>query len=89
MTWGIEFAGSAAKALRELDRPAAQRILTFLAERVARADDPRSLGAALKGSELRVCWKYRVGDYPIIARIDDRAVRILVVRLGQRREVYR
>lgn len=89
MTWRIEFAGSAAKALSELDRPVARRILRFLRERIAAAKDPRSLGQAPKGSELGTFWKYRVGDFRIIVQIDDAAVRILVVRLGQRRDVYR
>jgi mRNA interferase RelE/StbE len=43
----------------------------------------------LKGSKLGDFWKYRVGDYRVIADIDDGAVRILVVRIGHRREVYR
>jgi mRNA interferase RelE/StbE len=56
---------------------------------VAPLDDPRQIGEALKGSMLGAFWKYRVGDYRIIAHIDDGAVRILVVNLGNRREVYR
>jgi mRNA-degrading endonuclease RelE of RelBE toxin-antitoxin system len=52
-------------------------------------DDPRSIGEALKGSRLGVYWKYRVGDYRVIANIEDGALRILVVRIGNRREVYR
>lgn len=89
MTWRIDFAESAARQLRKLDPAAARRILRFLRERVAPATDPRSLGAALKGDELGQFWKYRVGDYRIIARIADREVHILVVRLGHRRNVYR
>lgn len=52
-------------------------------------DDPRSIGDALKGTELGDLWKYRVGDYRIIASIEDKIVCILVVRIGNRREVYR
>lgn len=61
----------------------------FFFERIAPLDDPRSIGEALKGSELGELWKYRVGDYRIIASIEDKLVRILVVRIGNRREVYR
>ena len=85
----IEFAESAAKQLRKLDSGVARRITSYLRQRVARANDPRSLGAALKGDELGQFWKYRVGDYRIIAEIHDQEIRILVVRLGHRREVYR
>jgi mRNA interferase RelE/StbE len=41
------------------------------------------------GSRLGEFWKYRLGDYPIISRIEDGEVIILVVRIGNRREVYR
>jgi len=67
----------------------ARRILAFLHGRLAKLDDPRSIGDALKGSKLGDFWKYCVGDYRIIGHIDDGAVRILVVRIGNRRDVYR
>jgi mRNA interferase RelE/StbE len=63
--------------------------LKFLHERVAKLDDPRSIGEALKGSKLGELWKYRVGDYRIIADIRDGVMCILVVRIGNRREIYR
>jgi mRNA interferase RelE/StbE len=89
LAWKIEFAESAARQLRKLDRTVARRILAFLQERVAPGEDPRRLGAALKGDELGQFWKYRVGDYRVIAEVRDREVRIVVVRLGHRRDVYR
>jgi mRNA interferase RelE/StbE len=89
MTWRIEFDPAAKKELDRLDRPIAQRILKFLAERLAPLEDPRSLGEALKGAKLGELWKYRVGDYRIIANIQDGRVCILIVRIGNRREVYR
>lgn len=87
--WTIEFAETAAKQLRGLDRPIARRILGFLRDRVAPAQDPRSLGSGLKGDELGRFWKYRVGDYRVIAEIRDREIRIVVVRIGHRSDVYR
>lgn len=72
-----------------LDRQVARRIATFLRERVVPLDDPRSIGEALKGSRLGDFWKYRVGDYRIIANIEDGTLRILVVKIGHRRAVYR
>jgi mRNA interferase RelE/StbE len=52
-------------------------------------DDPRSLGEALKGSKLGELWKYRVGDYRVIADIQDEVICILVLRIGNRRDVYK
>lgn len=89
MAWLIEIDDKAKKELARLDRSAAKRITTFLRERVAALDDPRSIGEALKGSKLGAFWKYRVGDYRIIASIEDSSLRILVVRIGNRKEVYR
>lgn len=89
MAWRIEIDETAAKELAKLDRQVARRITAFLRERVAVLDDPRSIGEALKGATLGEFWKYRVGDYRIIANIEDGALRILVVRVGNRREVYR
>ena len=89
MAWRIELDAAAVKELAKLDKPIAQRITAFLRERLAVLDDPRSIGEALKGARLGNLWKYRVGDYRLIAAIEDHALRILVVRIGNRRHVYR
>lgn len=89
MTWRIEFDHRAEKELRRLGQEPAQRILRFLAERLATTDDPRSLGAALRGARLGDFWKYRIGDYRLIISIEDQAGRMVVLRIGHRREVYR
>ena len=88
MAWQIEFGEASKKDLAKLDKQIAKRITGFLRERVAQLDDPRSIGEALKGSKLGEFWKYRVGDYRIVARIEDGALRVLVVKIGNRREVY-
>lgn len=89
MAWQIEFDDASKKDLAKLDKQIARRITEFLRERVAVLDDPRSIGEALKGSKLGAFWKYRVGDYRIIASIEDGALRILIVKIGNRKEVYR
>lgn len=89
MAWSLELSALAQKNLSQLDQQVARRILKFLHERIAPLDDPRSIGEALKGSRLGEFWKYRVGDYRIIARIEDGQVTIFIVRIGNRREVYR
>jgi len=89
LAWRIELEDAAKKDLANMDKQIAQRITAFLRERVAVLDDPRSIGEALKGSKLGEFWKYRVGDYRIIGSIEDGALRILVVKIGNRREVYR
>jgi mRNA interferase RelE/StbE len=89
MAWTIEIDPAAAKELNKLDSVSIRRILKFLHERVYRLDDPRSIGEALKGSKLGEFWKYRVGDYRVISRIEDGRMLILVVKIGNRRDVYK
>jgi mRNA interferase RelE/StbE len=88
MVWKIEFDPAADRELGKIDPQVARRILTFLHKRVAPLDNPRSIGEALKGSKLGEFWKYRVGDWRIIASIEDSSVRILVIRIGNRKDVY-
>jgi mRNA interferase RelE/StbE len=88
LAWTIEFLPQAAKELRKLARQVAARIITTLEERIAPLDDPRSLGSALAGEHAGF-WRWRIGDYRVVARIEDERVLILVVRVGHRREVYR
>ena len=89
MAWKVELTPLAEKDLDKLDPQIARRILSFLHRRLAVLDDPRSLGEALKGSKLGEFWKYRVGDYRIISSIEDQQLTIYVIRVGNRREVYR
>ena len=89
MAWKIELTPGAEKSLGKLDRQIARRILSFLHGRLSILEDPRSLGEALKGSGLGEFWKYRVGDYRILSSIEDDKLLIYVIRIGNRREVYR
>ena len=89
MPWTVEFDAAAAKELRKLDPPVARRIVVFLRERLAPLADPRSIGEVLRGDEFGEFWKYRLGDYRVVARIVDRRLIVIVVRIGHRRDVYR
>jgi mRNA interferase RelE/StbE len=89
MAWSIKIDREAERELDRLNPQVARRINRFLFERIAPLENPRSIGDALKGTQFGNLWKYRVGDYRIIASIEDNLVQILVVRIGNRREVYR
>lgn len=88
MAWTIEYAESAVKQLRKLDKATARRIVDFFDKRIGPSSDARGLGKALKGP-LGDLWCYRVGDYRILCDIQDGAVTVLVLQIGNRREVYR
>jgi len=89
MAWKIELSAQVDRELSKLDPQQSKRILKFLRERLAPLENPRSIGQALQGSKLGEFWKYRVSDYRLICKIEDKQLLILVLRVGHRREVYR
>jgi mRNA interferase RelE/StbE len=88
LAWTIDYTETAKGQLRKLDKPVARRIVDFMDARVASLEDPQSIGKVLTGP-LGSFWRYRVGDYRVICKIQDSALCVLVVQIGNRREVYR
>jgi len=87
LTWRIEFAAEAFKEFACLDRQVQERIRRYLRERLVPCDNPRAFGEPLRRN-LTGLWKYRVGDYRLVAEIQDEMILILVLRIGHRRKVY-
>lgn len=87
MIWKVEFDDRARKELRKLNSQAQDRILKWLRKNLATDEDPRRMGKSLKG-RMKGLWRYRVGDYRIISQIQDESILILVVRIGQREDIY-
>ena len=87
MAWRVELSPAAERQLGKLGSVDARRIAKELRQ-VAALDDPRQRGKALTG-EFAGLWRYRVGDWRVIAKIEDRRLVIVVIALGHRREVYR
>jgi mRNA interferase RelE/StbE len=86
--WTVLFEPAARKQMRDLPTDVRQRILDFLEGRLLRSPNPWMLGLKLEGAR-RNLWRFRVGEYRLIAeRKKDRLV-ILVVKVAHRREVYR
>ena len=85
--WRVEFDAAAARDLRKLGHPAQQAILRYLRQRIATAEDPRRFGRPLTG-DLKGLWRYRVGDYRIVAKIEDDRFIVLVLTVGHRSKVY-
>jgi len=89
LAWLIKIDEGAKKDLAKLGKPVAKRVTSFLKNRLQKLTDPRSIGEALKGKKFGELWKYRVGDFRIIAKIEDKQLLILVVRVGHRKNVYK
>ncbi|MBN9532784.1 MAG: type II toxin-antitoxin system RelE/ParE family toxin [Alphaproteobacteria bacterium] len=86
--WTIELTETALDDLEYLSRTDRNRVLDFLFGRLQTWSNPRQTGHSLSGS-LSGYWRYRVGDYRILCRIEDVRVVVVVVKVGHRREVYR
>lgn len=89
MAWTIEYDLAVRKSVEKLDRQTRKRIRSYLHDRLAKLDNPRSTGKALKGSEFGNYWRYRVGDYRIVCDIQDHRLVVLVIEIGHRSEIYR
>jgi mRNA interferase RelE/StbE len=87
LAWKIELSREAEKSLAKLGAEAATRIAKGLRE-IAALDSPRQRGEAMVGNHAGH-WRYRFGNYRVIARIEDGLMVILVIAVGHRREVYR
>jgi len=84
----VEFEQAAKKFLKKLDKTTAIMILAWVKKNLVGTDDPRRVGKALHG-ELKGAWRYRVGDYRLIAHIDDTKILIMILAIGHRREIYK
>ena len=89
MAWAVEFDPDAVKDLKKLDKQVQVRILDFLRTRLCALANPRELGEALAGSKFGNYCKYRIGDWRIICDLQDDRIVVRVLRVGNRREVYR
>ncbi len=87
MAWTIEYDHRVLKDMKKLDKPVQQQILDYFDNRIADSSDPRDLGKSLKSS-FSGLWRYRIGDYRAICRIEDEKLIVLVVRVAHRSKVY-
>ena len=88
MKYKILFEKNADKQLKKIDTTQQRIIVNWIAKNLENTNDPRILGKSLKGN-LRDYWRYRVGNYRIIAEIDDEEVRILIIEVGHRKDIYK
>ncbi len=86
MAWTVEFSDVARKTLRKIGDDSAARIVRAMDD-IAALANPRQRGKALTG-DLAGLWRYRVGDWRVIYRIEDEVVTVLVVDIAHRGEVY-
>jgi mRNA interferase RelE/StbE len=87
LTWKVEWDDRARKELRKIDSPIQKEILSYLRGRIEGAKNPRLFGQNLTGNKAGL-WRYRVGNYRLICRLEDHTIIVFVIGVGHRKEVY-
>ena len=88
MGWSIEYSGLALKQLKKLSRLVQAEILDYMDKRIAMAANPSDFGKSLRHDKFGL-WRYRVGDYRIVYEIHDTVLLVLILAVGDRKEIYR
>ena len=87
MKYHVELTDTAKKQLKKMDKATAAFITGWMRKNLEGCTDPRQRGKGLTANRSGQ-WRYRVGDYRIIAKIEDDRIVILVLGIGHRSEVY-
>ena len=87
MTYHVIISHDVVDTLKKMDRPMAARIYSWIDKNLEGCSNPRRTGKALQGNHVGE-WRYRVGDYRILARIEDEVVTIYIIEVGHRSKVY-
>lgn len=87
MTYHVEFTKEALKFLKKLDKHTALLITAWIRKNLEGCTNPRQHGKGLTANRSGE-WRYRIGDYRIIADIQDDKVIILILEIGHRRDIY-
>lgn len=86
-TWKLDLSDVARAQIKKLDREISKRILGYLKKNVLACDNPRLFGDSLVAN-MSGLWRYRVGGYRVICKIEDDKLIIMVLKIAHRREVY-
>ena len=87
MKWQVTFSRDALKQLKRLDKHTASLILGWIRKNLEGCENPRLHGKALTANRTGQ-WRYRVGDYRIIAELQDKQIVILILNVGHKRDIY-
>lgn len=88
MSFHVEFSKQALKDLKKLDKTTAALILGWVRKNLEGCENPRAHGKGLTANHSGQ-WRYRVGDYRLLAEIQEGRLLILMLTVGHRSEVYR
>ena len=87
MKYKVEYTIKAVKDLKKIDKHTRKLILSWIEKNLVDCEYPRHQGKGLTSNRSGQ-WRYRVGDYRIIAEISDQTITILVLNIGHRKNIY-
>jgi len=85
--FSVEYTARAVKQLKKMDRHTCALIIAWIEKNLVGCSDPRKTGKALKANHSGE-WRYRIGDYRIIAQVSDQTITILILSIGHRKDIY-
>jgi mRNA interferase RelE/StbE len=88
MIYSVEFSPKALKSLKKMNRRISANLLAWIKKNLDGCQNPRAHGKAL-AADLSGLWRYRIGDYRIIAEILDNTITIVVLEIGHRSVIYK
>ena len=88
MCYSVEYTPQALKELKKLDKQTRALIIGWIERNLVGCENPRQHGKGLTANRSGQ-WRYRIGDYRVIAEIQDNKVVIMVLSVGHRSEIYK
>ena len=86
--YSVDYTKAAEKLLDKMDPHNRGIIMSWVDNKLEGCTNPRAYGSSLSGDRSEE-WRYRVGDYRILAKIYDDTVVIQVFKVGHRSKVYK
>ena len=87
MGWKVEFTDVALKALKKIDKKTAAMIISYIEKNLTGKINPRATGRPLVGNQ-KGKWRYRIGNFRLLCKIEDYRVTVIVVQVGDRKDIY-
>ena len=87
MKYNVEYSKTAVNIIKKMDSSTSKLIRTWIEKNLMNTENPRIKGKPLTG-DLKGLWRYRVGDYRILAEIQDNKIVILILDIGHRSKIY-
>ena len=84
----VEICEHALKIFKKMDKQIATMIFSWISKNLENCENPRVHGKGLAADKKGI-WRYRVGDYRLLAHIFDDRLVILVIDAGHRIDIYK